>query len=344
MKEIFKNQRNISIILFSSIIICILSWYYGFHKSLSSDYSVIKRSKNNLISKRDQYKRMKNQISSIQEEWDFLNEEFETVIRRIPNKTNFDNVSNSLYNLIKNSGLSIINYSPSRLAIDKKTIILPDGNDQIIIEKIPIDIEIRGSYLDFGECLESMAASRYRLTASHIEILKQGKDPGQAIKFIAYAYFQSYVSKKTPMAQRKIEKSAGKEKIAEKSKPKKQSKKSNPKSQSNVYHEIVIRDSKICKNISNNKPSDAGTKFSTDIGRVYCHSLLDNNDQKSNAVYHNWYMNGQLKAKVRIRIKSGKNIPAISYRDIQNSDAGEWKVEIIDSDKKILETIIFELV
>ena len=91
-------------------------------------------------------------------------------------KTNFDNVSNSLYNLIKNSGLSIINYSPSRLAIDKKTIILPDGNDQIIIEKIPIDIEIRGSYLDFGECLESMAASRYRLTASHIEILKQGKE------------------------------------------------------------------------------------------------------------------------------------------------------------------------
>tara|TARA_B100000003_G_C10880068_1_gene350801 strand:+ start:68 stop:1102 length:1035 start_codon:yes stop_codon:yes gene_type:complete len=344
MKQLLKNQRNISIILFLSVIISMVLWYYGFHQNLSYDYNIIKKSKNNLTSKRDKYKRMKNEISSIQEEWDFLNEEFETVIKRVPNKTNFDNVSNSLYNLIKNSGLSIINYSPSRLAIDKKTIILPDGNDQIIIEKIPIDIEVRGSYVSFGQCLESMAESRYRLTASHIEILKKSKEPEQAIKFIAYAYFQSYASKTSSMAQKPTKKQKVKEKIIPKKKPQTQSKISNPNSQSNVYHEIVIRDSKICKNISNNKPYDSGTKFSTDIGRVYCHSLLDNNDEKSNAIYHNWYMNGQLKAKVRIRIKSGKNIPAISYRDIKNSDAGEWKVEIIDSDKKILETIIFELV
>ena len=55
-------------------------------------------------------------------------------------------------------------------------------------------------------------------------------------------------------------------------------------------------------------------------------------------------MNGNLKAKVRIRVRAGKEIPAISHRTIESSDVGMWKVEIWDSDKKILDTVIFEVV
>jgi hypothetical protein len=55
-------------------------------------------------------------------------------------------------------------------------------------------------------------------------------------------------------------------------------------------------------------------------------------------------MNGSLKAKVRIRVRDGKEIPAFSHREIKNNDKGTWKVEITDSDKKILDTVIFEVV
>jgi Tfp pilus assembly protein PilO len=139
---------------------------------------------------------MESEIIDIEDEWYNLNEEFEIVIRRIPDRSSIDNVSNVLYSMIKNNGLSVINYSPSNLAIDKKTIIMPESENEIIIEKIPIDIEINGSFLNFGRLLENMKESQYRLTASNIDIEQKRNSPQQVIKFISYAYFQTAVKKK----------------------------------------------------------------------------------------------------------------------------------------------------
>ena len=97
-------------------------------------------------------------------------------------------------------------------------------------------------------------------------------------------------------------------------------------------------------NISNNIPIDPRSKFSTATGKICCHSLLENNSDKSATIYHNWYLNGEMKAKFRIRVRDGKDIPAVSHREVATSDKGTWKVEITDGDKKILDTIIFELV
>jgi Tfp pilus assembly protein PilO len=195
MNELLKNQRNIFVAILSGIFLLLLIWYFGFHQSLAAAYSDIKQSQKSLASKRTKYRRMESEIINIQDEWYNLNEEFEIVIDRIPDKSSFDNVSNALYNMIKNNGLSVINYSPSNIAIDKKTIILPDSEDEIIIEKIPIDIEINGNFVNFGKFLENMTESQYRLTASNIDISQKGNSPKQIIKFISYAYFQTAVKK-----------------------------------------------------------------------------------------------------------------------------------------------------
>jgi len=196
MNELLKNQRNIFVAISSGILLLVLIWYFGFHQSLAAAYSDIKQSQKSLVSKRTKYKRMESEIINIQDEWYNLNEEFEIVIDRIPDKSSFDNVSNALYNMIKNNGLSVISYSPSNIAIDKKTIILPDSEDEIIIEKIPIDIEINGNFVNFGKFLENMTESQYRLTASNIDISQKGNSAKQVIKFISYAYFQTAVKKK----------------------------------------------------------------------------------------------------------------------------------------------------
>ena len=196
MNELLKNQRNIFVAISSGILLLVLIWYFGFHQSLSAAYSDIKQSQKNLASKRNKYRRMESEIINIHNEWYSLNEEFEIVIRRIPDKSSIDNVSNVLYSMIKNNGLSVISYSPSNIAIDKKTIIMPESEDEIIIEKIPIDIEINGSFVNFGKLLENMAESQYRLTASNIDIAQKGNSPKQVIKFISYAYFQTAVKKK----------------------------------------------------------------------------------------------------------------------------------------------------
>jgi len=196
MNELLKNQRNIFVAISSGILLLVLIWYFGFHQSLAAAYSDIKQSQESLASKRNKYRRMKSEIINIQDEWYNLNEEFEIVIRRIPDKSSVDNVSNVLYSMIKNHGLSIISYSPSNIAIDKKTIIMPDSEDEIIIEKIPIDIEIKGSFVNFGKLLENMKESPYRLTASNIDIAQKNNSATQVIKFISYAYFQTALKKK----------------------------------------------------------------------------------------------------------------------------------------------------
>ena len=196
MNELLKNQRNIFVAISSGILLLVIIWYFGFHQSIAAAYSDIQQSQKSLASKHNKYRRMESEIINIRDEWYSLNEEFEIVIRRIPDKSFIDNVSNVLYNMIKNNGLSIISYSPSNIAIDKKTIILPESEDEIIIEKIPIDITISGSFLNFGKLLDNMTESQYRLTASNIDISQKGNSPKQVIKFISYAYFQTAIKKK----------------------------------------------------------------------------------------------------------------------------------------------------
>ena len=77
---------------------------------------------------------------------------------------------------------------------DKQTILIPETGDEVIVEKVPIDITLRGSFIDFGQLLESMKTGRYRLTVSNIDITQKRSSPSQTIKFISYSYFQSMSS------------------------------------------------------------------------------------------------------------------------------------------------------
>ena len=190
MGGILRNQRNVFIAISTSIVTVMMIWYYWFHKDIAFEHENVKRMQKSFLNKKNKYKQLESEILTIDNEWKTLNEEFETVIRRIPNKSSFDKVSNTLYLMLQDYGLENIKFTVSRIAIDKKTIILPETNNEVVIEKIPIDIEVNGGYLNFGKFLESMMNSRYRLTASHIEIA-QHKKGKHKIKFIAYTYFQS---------------------------------------------------------------------------------------------------------------------------------------------------------
>ena len=107
-------------------------------------------------------------------------------------------------------------------------------------------------------------------------------------------------------------------------KEKKQKKETTPiqKNKYEDFHSIIVLESKMCQKVKNNQPINPGTQFPQDIGKVFCHSLLNNNSGKHRDIYHIWYLNGDLKAKVRIRVRSGKEIPAISHREFGNSDKG----------------------
>ena len=411
MESFLKNQKYLTITIFSVLLIVSLSWYFFIHKSLKSEHKKSKQIKNSLNSEVSRYKNMQNQIITMQDDWETLNNEFQTVIKRIPDKRLYESVTDYLYSLIINHGLKIQNYSPSNAAIDKKDIFIAETGEELLIEKIPIDITVKGSFISFGQLLESMLTSQYRLTASNIDVAQKDLATSQTIKFISYTYFQtikndsrlikkkSFTKNNLPTTNKvspnkkvevikaideKVQVSSDdlegvpemwlepatepiddsvpieepvtlktpvpkKVEPVKKTKPikeKKQKKETTP-TQKNKYedfHSIIVLESKMCQKVKNNQPINPGTQFPQDIGKVFCHSLLNNNSGKHRDIYHIWYLNGDLKAKVRIRVRSGKEIPAISHREFGNSDKGRWRIEITDGDKKILDTIIFELV
>ena len=427
MQEIFKNQKNVFIVFFGCGFLILISWYSFFYKNLASEYEDITNSKNQLNRDIAKYKRMQSQVNALENDWNNLNTDFKNTIQKIPNKNLYENVADYLYSLVINHGLKIEKFSPSNSPIDKKTILMPDSGDEILVEKIPVDIILQGSFINFGQFLESMLTSQYRLTVSDVGVNQSSNSYSQQIRLISYIYIQSITNKKNKdeysvantsnnldaqsttkstvsnlevaeavksikpkikisdslegvpemwlepatepidnatemITSNSKKKKVSSNKIIEPRNEKKlisqekeseepaitiEKNKSSSASRPNKfqdYYNITVLESKTCEKVKNNLPINPKNRFTYDAGKVYCHSLLNNNSEKHIDIYHIWYMNGNLKAKVRIRVRAGKEIPAISHRIIENSDIGMWKIEITDNDKKILDTVIFEVV
>ena len=112
----------------------------------------------------------------------------------------------------------------------------------------------------------------------------------------------------------------------------------------NALNDLIVIRSSMCKKVKNNLPVYTSKVFDINDEKVICYSLVNNNTEKSKVVYHIWYMDGELKAKVRIIVRPGDEIPAISNRKVNDLDRGGWKIVITDINKMILDTVIFEVV
>ena len=414
--NILKNQKYLFGAIFGGLTLVFICWYFLIQKGLSEEYNRTKREKKSLSVNIKKSKRLKSKMSSLESEWNLLSEELETIINRIPDKRLYDSVIDYVYTLVINRGLVVQNFSPSKATLDRKTLLMPENGDEVIIEKIPIDIVLKGSFLNFGKLLESMKNGKYRLTAVNIDINQKKAGGAQEISLICFAYFKTVkrgkvaqnilpkikkvvknnpevdnqnIKKENEIAsvidvkktslpdsiegvpemwlepatepveestqevayfeeKKKIKKEIQKTKIEVKSEDKPIQKEDVKLPETEKVqlssNTIEILNSKVCKKVKNNQPLYPGKRFPSDIGKVYCHSLLNNHTGKYKDIYHIWYMNDNLKAKVRIRVREGGEIPAVSQRQVAKSDKGTWRIEITDSDKKILDTVIFEVV
>jgi len=223
--------------------------------------------------------------------------------------------------MIKNNGLSVISYSPSNIAIDKKTIILPESEEEIIIEKIPIDIELNGSFVNFGKFLENMTDSQYRLTASNIDIAQKGKSSEQVIKFISYAYFQTAVKKRN---------------ITETDKPKSKIKNPKPKKPQLTSTKIMDRPEDAPESIPDWMFEPATEPVVESEIKPKTGTQTQNKGKKNNLVQKpNTKANNPKTTKKRVWTGNGKN----PY-DIIDVNTKELSPELVG---KITETILIQL-
>ena len=104
IQQLINNQRYLSIAIFGSLITFLSLWYFLFYQNINKEYSDSQRTKEKINNELKRYRSMHSQLPSMESEWEELNNEFQIVIDRIPDKRLFTNVTDYLYSMIINNG------------------------------------------------------------------------------------------------------------------------------------------------------------------------------------------------------------------------------------------------
>ena len=183
------KQRNLFAGIIAFVILSCAGWYFMYFSELNNSLENMNASYNQLKSEKNKYSQIKNKFPTIEKEWTSLKEELTTLINKIPTDAQFDNVTKMLFSLMEQNKLTIDNFNPSLAPLDEKQIIVPETKETLIVEKYPIDVELRGSFIDFGNFLDQLAFTNYYLTISNIQISQNPIAEGeQKISFISYIY------------------------------------------------------------------------------------------------------------------------------------------------------------
>ena len=183
------KQKNLFIGIIAFVLLSCAGWYFMYFSELNNSLENISNSYNQLKSEKSKYSQIKNKFPLIEKEWTELKEDLTALINKIPTDSQFDNVTKMLFSLIEKNKLAIDNFNPSLAPLDEKQIIVPETQETLTVEKYPIDVELRGSFIDFGNFLDQLSFTNYYLTIGNIQISQNPYNEGeQKISFISYIY------------------------------------------------------------------------------------------------------------------------------------------------------------
>ena len=183
------KQKNLFIGTITLIVLSCGGWYFMYFSELNKSLEKMSANYNQLKNEKNKYTQIKNKFPAIEKEWIELKNDLSSLIQKIPTDKQFDNVTKMLFSLMEKNKLAVDNFNPSLAPLDEKQIMNPETKETIYVEKYPIDVELRGNFIDFGNFLDQLAFSNYYLTISNIQISQNPYTEGeQKISFISYVY------------------------------------------------------------------------------------------------------------------------------------------------------------
>ena len=183
------KQKNLFIGTITLVVLTCGGWYFMYFSELNKSLEKMSANYNQLKNEKNKYTQIKNKFPAIEKEWKELKNDLSSLIQKIPTDKQFDNVTKMLFSLMEKNKLAVDNFNPSLAPLDEKQIMNPETKETILVEKYPIDIELRGNFIDFGNFLDQLAFSNYYLTISNIQISQNPYTEGeQKISFISYVY------------------------------------------------------------------------------------------------------------------------------------------------------------
>ena len=183
------KQKNLFIGIIAFVLLSCGGWYFMYFSELNKSLDKMNTSYNQLKNEKNKYSQIQTKFPAIEKEWKKLKDDLSSLIQKIPTDAQFDNVTKMLFSLLEKNKLAVDNFNPSLAPLDEKQILNPETQETILVEKYPIDVELRGSFIDFGNFLDQLAYSNYYLTISNIQISQNPYLEGeQKISFISYIY------------------------------------------------------------------------------------------------------------------------------------------------------------
>lgn len=105
---------------------------------------------------------------------------------------------------------------------------------------------------------------------------------------------------------------------------------------------LKISTAVMCEDIQDRQPKNEGVVFSIGKGKIFCYNIFENVSEKS-TITHNWYNRDNLSTKIKLNIQPPR-WATYSTIQLRESDKGPWKVEITDSEDKIIKILRFSVV
>lgn len=103
-----------------------------------------------------------------------------------------------------------------------------------------------------------------------------------------------------------------------------------------VIEVVVI---KVCTSVEDRQPLGEDTVFSSDVGKLYCYTRL-NNPSGESTISHVWFYQDRQMAKIDLPVKAN-TWRTWSSKNILPLWVGDWRVEVQDSSGSVLADISF---
>jgi len=108
-----------------------------------------------------------------------------------------------------------------------------------------------------------------------------------------------------------------------------------------VASKIVLVQALMCEDLLDLIPQNPTTVFSIERRKAICFTSFDSVPDKT-IIYHQWFHRDQNSAKIRLTLKPPRwsTYSSIQFRA---EDIGPWRVEITDSQGRILDVLRFSI-
>ncbi|MBN1290904.1 MAG: DUF2914 domain-containing protein [Candidatus Latescibacteria bacterium] len=104
---------------------------------------------------------------------------------------------------------------------------------------------------------------------------------------------------------------------------------------------IIVEKFSFCERIEKRQPAEVKKEFPANIGRVYLWTTLTGVEQPTK-IKHIWYYNNEKVLEISLNVRY-KRTRTWSYKNIQPDMTGDWYVEVVDDNNKVIGKFSFKI-